>query len=227
MATACIAPDEISEEALLAYVRGESTAETAAHLSRCARCRREVEVYQRLQQVLRDRLYRFDCPDAEQLEAFVSATLAKADAKRIAVHLSRCPLCRQEVEALMSHAVQAERITAVVTRPLADERFPYRSGRRRGTTMCISQPDGIDIYLVPFGKGRLLGKVTRAGTALTAWAGGRVQLFQGFEPGPTATIDHRGGFRLEGLTPDVRYALKISVPGEEARDVRIIADIVV
>jgi len=93
--------------------------------------------------------------------------------------------------------------------------------------MCISQPDGIDIYLVPFGKGRLLGKVTRAGTALTAWAGGRVQLFQGFEPGPTATIDHRGGFRLEGLTPDVRYALKISVPGEEARDVRIIADIVV
>jgi anti-sigma factor RsiW len=91
----CIDPGDITDEALLAYARGED-GEGAAHIARCPACLAEARAYARLEPLLSAGLYRRSCPDTLILGEYALDTLDPDARRQVAVHLVDCPHCLAE-----------------------------------------------------------------------------------------------------------------------------------
>lgn len=92
----CVAPSEISDEALLDYARGRGTARAAAHIQRCALCRGDAQQYALLEHGLHARLYRRTCPDTLTIGEYALGMLPQEQLLSIADHLVECPHCATE-----------------------------------------------------------------------------------------------------------------------------------
>jgi anti-sigma factor RsiW len=91
---------EITAEDLFAFIDGEASPAVAAHLAACPICSARATEYARLQNALVRRLYRFDCPPAAILAAFVAGILPPRERAGVTAHVRACPCCAADVAQL-------------------------------------------------------------------------------------------------------------------------------
>lgn len=99
----CISLPELSEAQLMAFLDGEADEEVAAHMQRCASCRRRAERLARVERTLRRRLFRAACPTSLELGEYHLDALSPLRAEAIARHLTECPYCAREVADLKGY----------------------------------------------------------------------------------------------------------------------------
>lgn len=96
----CVAPPELADRELLAYIDDPADGRVAVHLERCAHCRERVKRLARVQERLTARLYRLSCPPAVELGEYHLGVLDTARAATIAAHVAGCVHCSREVAQL-------------------------------------------------------------------------------------------------------------------------------
>ena len=108
----------MSEETLLAMSRGEQVDRAyEEHVSACAHCKEEVNLYRGLVEVLGTGIPSEACPDSQALVSFEAGMLfSKKIGDSIERHLTRCEDCAVEYEALQRVSVEAAKIPVYVPR---------------------------------------------------------------------------------------------------------------
>ncbi|WP_129672048.1 zf-HC2 domain-containing protein [Candidatus Chloroploca sp. Khr17] len=104
----CIDSPALSGIALLAVADGEADEETLAHVRTCPHCSQWVTRLRRMQTLLRQRLYRLECPSTEMLVDYCQGLLDPEEASAIRQHLKYCPHCHAEVNLLESSLMPNE-----------------------------------------------------------------------------------------------------------------------
>jgi hypothetical protein len=99
----CVAPPELDESQLIAFVDGEAAASVREHLAQCLLCRGRAEDLARVSAGLLARLYRLDCPPVEDLGDLRLGALADDRRATIETHIVHCPHCRRELAQLDSY----------------------------------------------------------------------------------------------------------------------------
>ncbi len=82
----CIAPEEIREGYLLAYVGADSSICVKDHVARCPACAAEAQSLARVNQSLLANLYRTSCPKTETLIQYHSKLLQVDTQRQAAVN---------------------------------------------------------------------------------------------------------------------------------------------
>ncbi|MGQ9626948.1 MAG: hypothetical protein ACUVV0_08610 [Anaerolineae bacterium] len=111
------------ERKLIAYLDGEADEETRQHVRACPHCARQVKEYARLQKGLSFALFRRDCPPSQKLGEFHLGLLSMEEERSIAIHLERCPHCRQELTELDAFLFEE-------TAPVKEEKGPLATLHR-------------------------------------------------------------------------------------------------
>jgi ribosomal protein L37E len=116
----CIAPDEITEEQIIAYIDGEADSATRAHIRRCPCCAKRAHEYDLDQQALRALLYRVDCPDAHTLGEYYLGLglLSPADRAVIEEHVRDCSLCLADI-AKLERFLEEENVETITPQLIA------------------------------------------------------------------------------------------------------------
>jgi hypothetical protein len=84
-----------SQDDLSAYAVDANlvASDIAQHIAACPDCSAEVESYQ----LLEASLYRFECPDLEELEAYIQGRLTPQQMATVESHRLECPLCEHDL----------------------------------------------------------------------------------------------------------------------------------
>lgn len=94
----CVDPQAVPAGALAAYALDPSgDTQITQHLTICAACAKEVAAMQALHEHLTSRLTRFDCPPAEQIDAFAAGALPPSARAAVNAHVQSCARCTEEV----------------------------------------------------------------------------------------------------------------------------------
>lgn len=104
----CSYPPELNEPSLIAFIDGEEDQEVYRHLQICKYCSERANQLERLQQSLRQRLFRILCPSSKVLAEFHYGLLAEAKMREIQQHVQMCPFCKKEIANLMHMDKPAE-----------------------------------------------------------------------------------------------------------------------
>jgi hypothetical protein len=218
----CIAPDEITEDQLLAYCDGEADDATLAHIGRCRHCAERVRALNSDYQALRSLLYRVECPDAHTLGEFHLGLLTAEEQAAIEDHLKSCPDCTTEIQNLdrflrevaiapESSSVQRhlKRLVARLATPPADPTPGQSAMAFRG--VAAAAPDvylagdirvvvGLEADGMRAGRKMLLGFTAREGKPLESLSGARVQLSQHGQAVAMEHVDTLGNFVFSDLS---------------------------
>ena len=129
MNAVCIAPYEIRDGDLLAYLEGAATPGVAAHLARCAFCTAEVAGLARMDATLVAAYVRAACPAPDDLLMYQAGLLSRPAQRRVKQHLATCTACQADLARL------ALPVTASVQTPLVE-----RLRQARAVIMATLQP---------------------------------------------------------------------------------------
>lgn len=233
----CAAPPELEEGQLIAAVEGDAGASVSEHLAMCPHCRARAESLAALYGGLRARLYRLDCPPAEELSEYRLGILGEEALSHLGPHVAHCPHCRRELaqldEYLDSLAAElepslGERVRVLIARLMRGGGGPILGLAPAGVR---GDDDGALVYeagefqlaleILPSantpGHSEILGLVSGGDTA-----GMRVELLRDGLPAGGAEVDPAGNVVIDGLPPGT-YELTLRGPGLEVqvRDLRI------
>ena len=96
----CIAPLEIKEGDLAAYVAGQAPSRVANHVATCPFCQAEAARLLDTELLLDELLYLEDCPEDELMLGYVAGLLSSEDEAAVAAHVGSCPDCAREYRLL-------------------------------------------------------------------------------------------------------------------------------
>jgi len=98
----CIAPHEIKEGDLLAYVEDAAAVPQRVrdHIARCPACAAQVKALAQVDCALQEHLFRAACPPPDDLLNYVTAMLPPDARAVVARHVADCPHCAADVRAL-------------------------------------------------------------------------------------------------------------------------------
>ncbi|MBV9790024.1 MAG: hypothetical protein JOZ51_17690 [Chloroflexi bacterium] len=97
----CSLPPPITEEQISAAIDGFADADVQQHIAQCASCAARVTQAQMLEDVLKVKLNRWDCPAPQRLGEYVMGLVsARTEERTIRLHLEECARCKAEVEDL-------------------------------------------------------------------------------------------------------------------------------
>ena len=113
---ACIAPDQIREGDLLAFLDGDAPAQVADHLDRCPACRTDLAQLADTSAFLGGALFRMACPPTEDLLAYQTNLLGRGDTAQIDLHVQGCPYCQAELAELAAVPLPAPAPTRLADR---------------------------------------------------------------------------------------------------------------
>ena len=99
----CTASSRPENGKLLAYIDGEADFWVVEHIEQCPHCRDEVRRLSRFQDRLTTQLYRLTCPSPGELGDYQLNVLPPDRTAAVAMHLSTCPHCAQEVVQLKDY----------------------------------------------------------------------------------------------------------------------------
>lgn len=100
---ACVRSPKLNDSELLAYLAGDATPSTTAHLAECTLCRQQAEVLAAQEKQLTTSLYRSQCPSPLTLSEYQIGFLSAAETRVIDLHLQHCPHCRHELQILTNY----------------------------------------------------------------------------------------------------------------------------
>ena len=217
---ACIQPPELNEEQLWAYLDGRAEAKTIEHLRLCPHCAGRAEELARLQNALRQNLFRAECPPSQQLGEYHLGLLSAEEAEAIREHVAGCPHCAAELEGLAHYMADlaeelevstVSRVRVLIAR-LLDWSEPgtgpapgvpaYAGIRGEEEVPLTYEADGIRITLDlaedPDAPGRylMMGLVSSSDTALPHLT---AHLFTADKLVATTPVDELGNFEFAGL----------------------------
>lgn len=219
--------DGINDAQLMAHNDGESPPELARRISESLELAERAARIARLDDHLRDTLYRFNCPDTLLLNEFAAGILSESRA--IAAHLRICPYCTAEVaqarqflaesSADVSHDLLT-RTRILIARLLPDiwanpmSASPALAGIRgsEGGTLTYEVEDyqvSLEVQEDPDSPSRrqLVGLVL--GPAISYW---QVHLWLDDRHVASVVSDETGGFVIPSLEPN-RYLLSLAGEG--------------
>ncbi len=104
----CVAPQEIQEGDLAAYLEGAASPNVIAHIARCSACAQEVQELAATKALLLGALYRDHCPSPLTLLEYRNGFLSPAERRKVEEHLRSCAECRREMDGLPAPAAAAE-----------------------------------------------------------------------------------------------------------------------
>lgn len=215
----CITSPELDDTKILSYVEGEADESVVAHMMECPYCHERAQQWSLLQNDLRKRLYRVDCPTPMELGDYHLGLLPAPQTLIVAQHVRGCPLCRHEVAELedflsdLAPEVSLLGAAKVLIARLVNS--PSASGEQGENNFIPSnvalrgeakgpmtlEADGIVIILdLQQVEGRMvtiLGQL--AADDQDRWTGARVEFYQGGILKFSTTIDDLGAFQAEGL----------------------------
>lgn len=97
----CSLPPPITEDQISAAIDGFADANVQQHIAQCASCAARVTQAQMLEDVLKVKLNRWDCPTPQRLGEYVMGLVSARTVERtIRLHLEECARCKAEVEDL-------------------------------------------------------------------------------------------------------------------------------
>lgn len=93
----CVAPPQLNDSQILAYIDGDAAVSVTAHLVDCPACRERARQLGRLMGRMTVMLYRLDCPTSLELGEYQLGLLPEVNRSATAAHLTECPHCRAEI----------------------------------------------------------------------------------------------------------------------------------
>lgn len=233
----CIAPPQLDDRELLAYLDGEASRQVQTHLASCPHCRGRAQQLARVHDRLAALLYRAVCPSPLEVGEYHLGLLAADQALALDQHLAECPHCRRELQQLEGYVAALapdvelsplERIKVLVARLVSAPEGQPRPGvpapalaaaglRGETESLLLYQTDGIHISLGfqddARGQGRLvlLGLVTGADTT-----GMEAHLWQSEQLVATVPVDQLGNLSVSNLIPG-SYRLVLRGPEIEVQ----------
>jgi hypothetical protein len=216
-------PVKIEDRHLLAYLDGEADAQTAALIESSEEYLARARVLRRMQNRLKARLFRVDCPEATELGEYQLSLLGRKRAKAIKAHLAECPHCRRELDQLRAFlqagtaqgkAHRLEGVKLLIARLLGEGQQGSASGGfglgpayafvRGGSQGPVTlEAEGVlillDIQPSDEGQVNLLGQV--AADDQERWTGATVEVRRDEALLLTTSLDDLGAFRGKGLDP--------------------------
>jgi len=211
----CIAPEEIREGDLLAFVEGRAIPQVEEHIARCPFCAAEAAALARADRALSTALYRASCPATEVLLQYQAGLLEMRERRQIARHIQECSFCAGELRrlsaldapqySLWEEMRRAARtiVEAVHVPPLAHRAVAARGGRFGPRLYRAGELDvvlGSETLSPTRDLWRLRGRVTRGGLAMIDLTGSTVRLIQEGRIIAGQAIDDMGYFSCEHLT---------------------------
>lgn len=212
----CSLPPPLTDDQISAALDGVADAEELAHLGGCASCAGRLAEARALEQRLRTRLYRWDCPPPDRLALYEAREPLAEEASAIAAHLARCASCAHElaglrallaadiVAPLPAQAPRLRRHTGAPPGPLLARLVVGRAGvvlRGSAGGPLMAEADGLTLFLdvQPTNANRVavLGQLVANDQA--RWEGALVELRQGGALIATAFADDLGSFSMAAL----------------------------
>lgn len=210
----CVAPEEIREGDLLAYVEGRASQQVKEHVARCPPCTAEAAALAKIDRALSAVLYRASCPATEVLVQYQAGLLPVRERRRIEGHLRVCSLCAGELRRLsaldapqrslweeMRRAARTV-IEAVRMEPPLRLAAAVRGGRFSQWLYRAGELDvvlGSEALQPPRDLWRLRGRVTHGGLAEAELTGSTVRLVQESRIVAIQTVDDLGYFSFDRL----------------------------
>jgi hypothetical protein len=206
----CIAPDEITEEELLAYGDGEADEIAVEHIARCPYCAERALALATDQLALRILFHRVECPDAHTLGEFHLGLLTAdegctTEVKDLDSFLQEVPI------ALVVPPVQGQvkRLVARLAPSPPDQATQQPALAFRGA--AAAPPDvyqaenirmvvGLEADGLHAGRKMLLGFTTREGKPIEGLTGARVQLIRRGQTVAMEQVDTLGNFMFSDLS---------------------------
>lgn len=96
----CVAPNEMREGDLLAFLDGEATPGVVTHLARCAACAAEAAELTGAQALLHGAQWRAACPAPDDLLLYQANLLSRRSRRQVKDHLAHCRACQADVARL-------------------------------------------------------------------------------------------------------------------------------
>ncbi len=216
-----------SPEELVAFVAGDSKAETTRHIQGCGECWREAAQLSAMEQRLRGALHRVDCPTPHQLGDYELGMAEAEERVRIAAHAVECQECGAELRQLRQYlAVEPplpqslfERARRMVAALVPPRPGPALAGVRGGGQSDVRLYRAEDVEL-SIGPGQQPGTIVGLLITESVPAGAEVRLKPASGEARVTAVDELGNFEFEGL-PAGTYSLEIDFP----RAVIIIPDV--
>lgn len=225
----CVAPEEVQDGDLLAFIEGQASPAVRAHVARCAYCAQEAAALTRVGFMLAAAFDRAECPESDLLLGYQAGLLTTAENKRLKRHIKTCRDCQAELAEFMDKPLPSTRnqpattlsqslreigkqvIEAVLlpNRPLPSlalrgesrQRAEYQAGSYQVILASVPPISGNKLWQV---EGQLMGD-------LSGEMSGRVSLRRGEEPIASDNLDEFGFFALEQVPPG-SYTLQIELP---------------
>jgi hypothetical protein len=96
----CRFPPPISDDQLEAFIDGSHTPDVQRHLAGCPFCSSRLHEIRGFELTLRRSLYRWTCPELEELTNYEFGLLLPEQVAALVAHLEECAPCREELEGL-------------------------------------------------------------------------------------------------------------------------------
>lgn len=230
-------PHMLNEDDLVAAVIDPDhlSAETRQHLAQCPACAARAAAYRQVTSALISRLYRWDCPNTQEISDYAAGWLRGKRRRALTLHVRRCPRCAEELE-ISRQFLAPTSLPATPRQRLIARLVPRRAmgaalaGLRGASSEDNAgwprqyQVNGISLSLhraapAPGGSGAmLLGLISRAETSPEAFVDREVRLIASDAPDEpplvTEQIDDLGNFVLSPI-PTGRFDLLILLPEGE------------
>jgi len=210
----CSAPPPITDDQISAALDGTADPATQAHVARCASCAERLMKARQMEQNMRARLYRWDCPPPQQLADYELRRASADDARAIEAHLGGCVRCTEELADLRQFLATDAPLEApqpapmmpklspwgaLFVRPLAQPSSVALRGAGTGPLMVTAGDTTIFLDVQPAADDRvaLQGQLVDADQG--RWAGALVEIRQSGALVGTAEVGDLGGFACAAL----------------------------
>jgi anti-sigma factor RsiW len=209
----CSAPPPLTDEQISTVIDGTAAPAVHAHVSQCASCAQRLAQARGMEQSLRTRLYRWDCPSPQQLADYQVRRANPSEARAIAAHLAGCVRCTEELAELQQFLAADVPLEAPQPAPMPPKTSPW------GALFARPQPQRPAVALRGAGPGPLMaavgdttifldvqpaaGQIALQGQLVDAdqdrWVGALVEIRQSGALVATAEVGDLGGFTCAAL----------------------------
>jgi hypothetical protein len=224
----CVAPEEIWEGDLLAFVEGEASPAVRDHVARCSACAQEAAGLQQVNLLFAAVYDRANCPASELLLRYQAGLLTPAVSKHAKRHVQDCQDCQGELAELagepspstlnrlataVSQSLKEAGRQVIVAVLLPGKRQPALALRGESQQQAIYQAGPYQIILAKVSPlavrkaWQVEGQLTGQGSEQR---NGRVSLQRGEVLIASDNLDEFGFFALEEVPPG-RYTLQIEI----------------
>ena len=227
MNAVCIAPHEIHEGDLLAYLEGAAPPGVVTHLARCAFCAAEAAGLAVMDAALLAASGRAACPAPDDLLMYQAELLSRPARRRVKQHLATCSACQADL-ARLALPLTAPMQTSLVERlrqagatimaalqpPLLQPGLALR-GEEKGLRLFSAPSYQVLVKMIPPAHSgelwRVEGQLSLSSGELLAPAARQANLSQADDVVRSDRVDEFGFFAFDNLLPGI-YALHLTLP---------------